>query len=267
MNLVVKITAIAIAALAVAFLGAGCGGSPYGGAVPINDFPRRSLTVKHDSSELIVTLAYDDSSRCDLLADDAFARLNGRSVPLFVGQIMIIPPMGDDGGVVCVPPSVTLDGIPPDLSPPWTIEIGDASETVSATFGPAPVTPVVVGPVNNPVLTSSQDTLTVLLERAPGDTAPSSAVAHLTASDKQFTTRTALVEPSDLVFATAVNPGWPPGPVTVTVGIDYFAADVLLGCQAAQCSVAPLSGTYNPPAWTTFTIDLVCTPSARGVCG
>ena len=253
----------ATAAVALAFLAAGCGGSPYGGPVPISDFPRRSLTVKHDSSELITTLGYDDSSRCDLLGGDAFARLNGRSVPLDPGQIMIIPPMGDDGGVVCVPPSVTLDPLPPDISPPWTLEIGDSSETVSATFGPAPIIPVVVGPVSTPVLTGSQDTLTVLLQRVPGDTMPSGALATLTTPDKRLTRRNAQIDASSLVFATAVNPGWPPGPITVAVGVQYFDADVLLGCQAAQCSIAPLSGITTPLTFTTFTVDLVAPPSNR----
>jgi hypothetical protein len=255
----------ATAAVAVAFLGAGCGGSPYGGTASISDFPNKSLTVKHDSSELIVTLGYNDSSRCDLLGGDAFARLNGRSVPLDPGQIKIIPPMGDDGGVVCVPPSVTLDPLPSDISPPWTIEIGDSSETVSATFGPAPIIPVVVGPVSTPVLTGSQDTLTVLMQRVPGDTMPSAALATLTTSDKRLTRRIAQVDPTSLVFATAVSPGWPPGPVTVAVGVQYFDADVLLGCQAAQCSIAPLSGITTPLTFTRFTVDLVCTPS-NGVC-
>lgn len=184
---------------AVAVIGAtvvGCGDGTFGGPASIIDFPQKSLTVRHDSADFIATLDFDDVPWCDLLEADAFARLNGRSVPLFRGQVNIIPPHGDDGQVECIHPSVTLDQIPSDLPPPWTVEIGDSSETVSATFAPKAFTPVTV---IDPVLDPSSDRLTVMLQRQPGDTTSISGTATLTASDGQSTVSSAQAGESEIV--------------------------------------------------------------------
>src|SRR5436189_4137071 len=121
MSFVEKAGAIALAAVAFG----GCGGSSYGGPRPISDFQSKSLDLKYDDSGLVATLNYTFVSTygCELLGDDAFARLNGRSVPLFRGAIQVTPPQGDDGSFDCVSPSVTVNPIAADLSPPWTIEI------------------------------------------------------------------------------------------------------------------------------------------------
>jgi len=262
MSFVEKAGAIALAAVAFG----GCGGSSYGGPRPISDFQSKSLDLKYDDSGLVATLNYAFVSTygCELLGDDAFARLNGRSVPLFRGAIQVTPPQGDDGSFDCVSPSVTVNPIPADLSPPWTIEIGDSSEVVAATFDLKPVTPAAIGPVANPVLNSWTDTLTVLMQRNPGDTAPISAVATLTASNGRGAIVTARIGQSSLVFPEALDPESSPGPVTVQVVADYFSAAELLGCQAPHCSLAPGAGVI--PLWTstTFTIQLAC-PS-NGVC-
>ncbi len=258
-------TACAIGLAAAAFVG--CGGSPYGGPVPISDFPSKSLDLKYDSTGLVATLDYAlvPAYLCDLLDDDAFARLNGRSVPLFRGAIQVNPPQGDDGTVDCLPPSVTVDPIPTDLSPPWTIEIGDSSEVVAASFDLKPVTPADVGPVTNPVLNSWTDTLTILLQDDPGDNVPISAVATLTASNGRAAVERPQIGASSLVFPEALDPESSPGPVTVQVVADYFSAAELLGCQAPQCSVAPESGIISQSTTTTFTIQLACQAS-YGVC-
>jgi hypothetical protein len=259
MRFIQTTSAIALAAVALA----GCG-SPYGGPAPISTFSKKSLDLKYDTSGLVATLNYsfNPADRCDLLGDDAYARLNGRSVPLFPGAIQTIPPMGDDGGFNCIPPSVTLDAIPADLSPPWTIEIGDPSEVVAATFDLKAVAPAAIGPVANPVLTSWTDTLTIQLQVDPGDTAPISAVATLTDSSGHGARDTAQIGTSSLVFPQALNPESRPGPITVQVIADYFSTAELLDCQAPQCSLAPGSGLYAPWTTTNFTIQLACPASA-----
>jgi hypothetical protein len=200
------------------------------------------------------------------LVDDAFARVNGQPVPLFLGEAYTIPPMGDDGGQGCHPPSVTLNPIP--SGPPWTLEIGDASEVVSATFGPATET-YQVGPPLTSSLTSSQDTLIVQL--SGGDlTQVSSIRATMTASDGQFTERTGALVGSTVEFTYAVATRWPPGPIAVKIDMSYYySGEQLLGCQNATCSLWPNSGTPGPgpSIWmtTSFTVSLVCTP-VNGVC-
>ena len=263
MNFIERAGAITLAA--VAFVG--CGGSPYGGPRTISDFQSKSLDLKYDTSGLVATLdyAFVPTYECQLLDDDAFARLNGRSLPLFRGAIQVTPPMGDDGSFNCVPPSVTVNPIPADLSPPWTIEIEDPSGVVSATFDLKPVTPAAIGPVANPVLNSWTDNLTILLQNDPGDTVPISAVATTTASNGRGSIVTAQIGESSLVFPEALDPESAPGPITVQVVADYFSAAELLDCQAPQCTLAPGSGIISPSTTTTFTIQLAC-PASYGVC-
>lgn len=253
----------AIALAAVALVGCGVGGSPYGGPRSLSDFQTASLDLTYDSSGLVATLNYASipDPDCELLDDDAFARLNGRSVPLFRGAIKVNPPMGDDGTFDCLPPSVTLGPIPDDLSPPWTLELGDSSAVVSATFDLKPVTPAAIGPVANPVLNSWTDTLTILVQDDPGDTMPISAVATMTASNGYGSIANAQIGQSSLVFPQAINPESAPGPITVQVIADYFSAAELLACQAPKCSMTYGSGII--PVWTTtnFTIQLACPSS------
>jgi len=239
MSTIGRISAVAVIAATV--VGGGCGDGTFGGPASITDFPKKSLTVRHDdSADFIATLDFDDVPWCDLLEADAFARLNGRSVPLFRGQVNIIPPHGDDGQ------------IPSDLSPPWTIEIGDSSQTVSATFAPKPFTPVTLV---DPVLNPSSDTLTVTLQRQPGDPTSISATATLTASNGQSTVSSSRAGESEIVFSTFTK-GWPPGPVTVAIVLDYFSPDELLDCQAPQCTLTPGSGVFDPPTTSMFTVEL-----------
>lgn len=262
MSFVERLAAIALVALGLV----GCGGLPYGGPEPLSEFPNKSLDLKYDDSDgLVVTLNYDfePAGHCALLEDDAGALLNGRPVPLFKGDIQVTPPMGDDGSFNCVPPSVSLNPIPADLSPPWTIEIGDSSEVVSATFDFKPVTPAAIGPVENPVITSWTDTLTILMQSGPGITSPYVAQATLESSNGFGSVETAYpglgsaaqITASSLVFPEAVNPQSAPGTITVQVIADYFSAAELLDCQAPKCSLAQGSGTT--PIWTTtdFTIE------------
>jgi hypothetical protein len=247
-----NISAAAWALVAVA--AAGCGAT-YGGPAPLSDFRKPSLTVSHhgdDTSDTFsATLDFDDISWCDTLESDAFARLNGRSVPLFPGEVKVIPPQGDDGGVECIHPSVTLDQRRTDLSPPWTIEIGDSSRTFSATFGGAPVNPVVL---SNPVLTNAA--LTLALQRQPGDTTVISGSAMLSASNGQSTLSSADAGPDSIVFST-FTALFAPGPVTVVVVLDSFSNDQLLDCQAPRCTLATGSGVYGAPTTSTFTVQLV----------
>lgn len=255
MSFVERAGVMALAAVA----SVGCG-SPYGGPRPLSDFQRASLDLQYNSTGLFATLNYASipDPDCELLDDDAFARLNGRSVALFRGAIEVTPPMGDDGAVNCVPPSVTLGAIPADLSPPWTLEIGDSSAVVSATFDLKPVTPAAIGPVANPVLNSWTDSLTIAVQDDPGDTLPISAVATITASNGYGSIATAQIGQSSLVFPEAINPQSAPGPLSVQVVADYFSAAELLACQGPKCSLAVGSGVI--PVWTTtnFTIQLAC---------
>src|SRR6185369_1380505 len=119
--------------------------------------------------------------------------------PLFRGAIQVIPPQGDDGSVNCVRPSVTVKPLPVDLSPPWTLEIGDSSEAVAATFDLKAITPAAVGPVANPVLSSWTDTLTILLQDDPGVTLPISAQVTTTASNGRGSVEPAQIGASGLV--------------------------------------------------------------------
>src|SRR5437762_3835098 len=147
----------------VSLLGSGCG-SPHGGPVPLSEFPSPTLTVKFDAGGLLATLVYPDIARCDLLNDDAYATLNGQSVPLFRGSVVVMSD-GGDGEVICTQPYVLLDPFPSDVSPPWTLVMGDSSKVLSVTFGPEPISPFTVGPGITPVLTSSNDILTVQIQR------------------------------------------------------------------------------------------------------
>jgi hypothetical protein len=243
----------AAAVIAATAAGAGCGGT-FGGPAPISDFPKKSLTITHNSADksdaFVATLDFADISWCDTLEGDAFARLNGRSVSLFPGQVKVIPPQGDDGQVECIHPSVTLDQIPSDLSPPWTIEIGDSSETLSATFAPKSIAPVTF---TDPVLAPSSG-LTLTVQRQPGDTTVITGQATMTASDGQSAISTAQAGANEIVFPTFVA-AWPPGPVAIAVVFDYFSSDELLGCQAPQCTVTPGSGVYGAPTTSSFTVQ------------
>jgi hypothetical protein len=246
----------AVIALAAAAL-AGCG-SPYGGPAPIADFQRKSLDLAYDiSGGLVATLNYSFSpaDRCELLDDDAVALLNGRPVPLFKGDIQVTPPMGDDGSFDCVPPSVTVNPIPADLPPPWTIEIGDSSEVVSATFDLTPVTPATIGPVATPVLTSWQDSLIIEMQNGPGITPPIGATDYIMAFNG-FGTRagSAQITPTSLVFPQALDSQSEPGPITVQVVANFFSDAELLDCQAPTCTMAPRSGIPASTSTNEFTI-------------
>ncbi|HXU61646.1 MAG TPA: hypothetical protein VN962_08100 [Polyangia bacterium] len=235
-------------------IAAGCGAS-YGGPAPLSDFPKPSLTVSHqgagNSDSFSATLDFDDIDWCDVLESDAFARLNGRSVPLFRGEVRVIPPQGDDGGVECRHPSVTLDQVPSDLSAPWTFEIGDSSRSLSATFAAAPIGPVVL---SNPVLTNAA--LTLALQRQAGDTTVINGQATLSASDGQSTVSSAEAGQDGILFPT-FTALFPPGPVTAAVVLNYFSADQLLDCQAPRCTLAMGSGVSGVPTTSTFTVQLV----------
>jgi hypothetical protein len=264
---------------------AGCSSS-YGGPAAISAFPDKTLTVKYDDRNgLVATLDYSDTARCDLLNNDAFARLNGRSVPVFRGSLQVIPSRSDDGAVICTHPSVTLAQIPSDLSPPWTIEIGDPTAVLAATFGPGPINPFAVGPVTSPVLTSSLDSLTVQIQRPAGDATPAFAQATLTSSAGLSSVSVGVVGQSSIVFANAIYPGWPPGAITVQVRVDFYAVDNLLDCQAPACSLVQQPGICTPLAsgpgmpgagipcsdllvsstTNTFEVQLACQPTT-GVC-
>ena len=274
-----RIDSFAIGVLVAALLGqAGCKAS-YGGPAAITAFPNRSLTVKYDDrAGLVATLDYADTARCNLLNKDAFARLNGRSVPVSPGAIQVLPAQSDDGGVICTHPSVMLAQIPSDLPPPWTIEIGDPTAVLGATFGPGPVNPFTVGPLTTTMLTSSLDSLTVQIQRPPGDATPALAQATLTSADGKSATSVGAVGPSSIVFANAIHAGWPPGPITVQIEVDFYAVDALVSCQAPKCTLVQEAGTCSPPpaqipcsdlrmtsTTTTFSIQLACQPTS-GVC-
>lgn len=131
---------------------------------------------------------------------------------------------------------------PSSLSPPWTIEIGDRTEVLAATFGPGPINPFTVGPGITPVLTSSLDNLTVQIQPPAGSATPALARATLTASDGQSFASVGAVGQSSIVFGNAILPGWPSGPITVQIEVDFYAADNLLSCQAPNCSLAQEPG-------------------------
>jgi hypothetical protein len=251
----------AMALLALAFVGCG---SPYGGPEPLSEFPSQSLDLSyHEGDGLVATLNYSFEGNCALLDDDASASLNGRPVPLFRGDIQVIPPMGDDGGFNCVPPSVSVNPLPADLSPPWTIEISDPSGAVSATFDFQPVTPAAIGPVATPVLTSWTDTLTIQVQSGPGITPPGVVQATLRSingfsSVESASSRSlygAQITPSSLVFPEALNPQSAPGPITVQVIAEYPSPAELLDCQAPKCSLAQGSGNAPTSTTTNFTIQ------------
>jgi len=251
MGVIGKISAIGVIALTV--VGAGCGGE-FGGPAPLTDFPKKSLTLSHNSADqtdaFVATLDFFDIDWCDTLEGGAFARLNGRSVPLFPGQVKVIPPQGDDGQVECTHPSVTLDQIPSDLSPPWTIEIGDSSETLSATFGPQPITPATL---SDPVLTASSG-LTLALQRQPGDTTVITGQAKMTPAGDQGVISSATASQVEIVFPV-LTALFPPGPVMVAVQLDYFSPDQLLDCQAPTCTLAYDSGVNGTPTTSSFTVE------------
>jgi hypothetical protein len=272
-----------LVAMGAAVVASGC--VKDGAAVDIGDLSGKSLTVTHDSvasSGLKVAFDYDDFSRCNVLGSDAFARLNGQSVPLFRGEYEYFPPMGDDGGFNCFHPSVTLERIPVDLSPPWTIEIGDSSEIVSVTFGPGTPNSFDVGPLDNVTLTSSSDNLNVPIHRRPGQATAAHAEATFTASDGQSSVRLGDVYSSYIQILNPVDPGWPSGPVTVRIDVYYYPVDALLDCQNARCAIdvdsafvghcvvgtgsARSCSSLNTVLETTvLTVPLSC-PTASGLC-
>jgi hypothetical protein len=236
--------------VAVLLGGGGCGsvsgsGSSFGGPVALSAFPNPTLTVKYDGGGLVATLDYPDIARCDVLNRDAFARLNGQSVPLSPGSVKVIPPKGDDGSVICTHPSVTLPPFPSDLAPPWTIEIGDATEVLGATFAPGPINPFTVGPGITPLLTSTADNLTVQIQPPPGGATPASARATLTSSDGQSFTSVGAVGASSIIFGDAVPLGAHNGPIAVQIDVDFYATVGLINCQAPNCSLVQ-EGTCGP---------------------
>lgn len=273
--------------VAVLLGGGGCGsGSSFGGPVAISAFPNPTLTVKYDSGGLVATLDYPDIARCDVLNGDAFARLNGQSVPLFPGSVKVIPPNSDDGSVICTHPSVTLPPFPSDLTPPWTIEIGDATEVLGATFGPGPINPFSVGPGITPVLTSTADNLTVQIQPPPGGATPASARATLTSSDGQSFASVGAVGASSIVFGNAVPLGTHNGPIAVQIDVDFYATVGLINCQAPNCSLVqqgtcgpwasipgdpgpgvPCAGLVISSTTTAFSTQLACPlPASTGEC-
>jgi hypothetical protein len=271
--------------IGAAFVVSGCAqdGEPVG----IGDLSGKWLAVTHDSvtsSGLKVAFDYEDVSRCSVLGSDAFARLNGRSVPLFRGEYQYFPPMGDDGGFDCTHPSVTLDEIPSDLPPPWTMEIGDASQIVSVTFGPGTPNSFDVGPLGSTTLTSSSDNLDVPIRRHPGDSTPAHAAATFTASDGQSSVRQGNVYQSYIRILNPVDRGWPSGPVTARIDVYYYPVDALLDCQNAHCAIAvdplywgtclalpgpgvarPCSSLNTVLETTVLTVPLSC-PTSSGLC-
>lgn len=283
MSFIARISTLAV--VGAAMLVAGCG--PMGGeSEDIDDLSNKSLKVTHDSvasSGLMVAFDYDDQSQCSVLDSDAFARLNGRSVPLFLGHYEYIPPMGDDGGFNCTHPSVTLDEIPADLQPPWKIEIGDSTQVVSATFGPGTPNTFEVGPLENVTLTSSQDKLDVPITRHPGDTTPAYAAVTSTASDGQTSIRRGDVYQPYIQVLNPVNPGWPAGPVAIQIVVYYYPPDALLGCQNAACTIVSpdysggscdavpaadspgCSSLATISTTTALTLELSCA-SSTGIC-
>ncbi len=278
---------------AVSLVGVGCGSSDggpasfggtasFGGPAAISAFPNPTLTVKYDPGGLVATLDYPDIARCDLLNNDAFARLNGQSVALFPGSLKVTPPTYDDGAVICTHPSVTLPPFPPDLPPPWTLEIGDPTDVLSVTFGPAPINPFTVGPGITPVLTSSLDNLTVQIQPPAGGATPASARATSTASDGQSFVSVGAVGGSSIVFGNAILPGWPAGPITTQIEVDFYATVILIACQAPTCSLVqegicgpwasipgdpgpgvPCAGLLISSTTSVFSIQLAC---SSGVC-
>ena len=127
------------------------GASACQSGTALNEIQNKQLSVSvvgTSPAELTATLNTSNSPPYPCgLEDDAFARLNGQSVPLFRGAEYTVSTV-DDGEVGCHEPSVTVSPIPSGLSPPWTLEIGDSSEIVSATFGPEAYQ---VGPILNVV--------------------------------------------------------------------------------------------------------------------
>jgi hypothetical protein len=270
------------AVIGFALVGSGCAAD--GDAEYIGDLNGKSLTVTHGgvvmSDGLKVALDYEDLSRCTVLRSDAFARLNGSSVPLSVGLYQVVPPMGDEGGFNCTHPSVTLDQIPDDVPPPWTVEIGDSSETVSVTFEPGTPNPVQVGPLTGTTLTSSQDELDVPIQRQADDTTPGFAAATFTASDGQSSMRAGDLFQTYIRFRSPIDPGWPAGQVSAQIDLSYYPTDALLACRNARCSITPMPtnciavtatnvapcAELHPVSDTTvLTFQLDCA-SANGLC-
>jgi hypothetical protein len=251
---------IAPALAALAFVGSACQSG-----TPLSDIQSKQLSVSilgTSPAELTATLTTDSSPPypCSL-EDDAFARLNGQSLPLFRGQEYTVSTV-DDGQVGCHEPSVTSNPIPSGLSPPWTLEIGDASEIVSETIGPTAGT-YQVGPLLTSSLTSSEYTLsTLIVQISGGDLSKVEYVtATLTASDGQFTSVAGTIVGSTIEFANAAAASWPPGQIGVAVDLSYYP-DQLLDCQIGAGANASCSLTSQPISirTTMFTVPLVCTP-------
>jgi len=203
----------------------------------IRDLPGKKLVLAGVGA---LQLEYDWlSDRCVVLRDDAFARVNGRPMSLFRGAYHVTPPMGDDGTVDCSFPGAYLNEIPADLPPPWTVEIGDGSQVVSATIGLALLTEFEIQPLIDPPLRSSFVQVNVPITFA-GDVDPSPAVPKitLTASDGRTTTSYGTVYAHQIGFGKALPPQWPVGPVSVRVEVDFTTPQVLLGCENAECRLA-----------------------------
>jgi len=271
--------------MGVAFVAAGC--AKDGDPEAIGDLSGKSLTVTHDSvasSGVKVVFEYADVSRCSVLGADAFARLNGRPIPLFRGEYEYYPPMGDDGGFNCTHPSLTVDQIPADLLPPWTVEIGDSSQIVSVTFGPGTPNTFEVGPMVDTTLTSSYDRLDVPIQRHGGDATPAYAAATFTTSDGQSSVRRGDPYQAYIRILDPVEPGWPSGPVTARIDVYYYPVDAVLDCQNAHCAIAvdplywgtcdalpgpgvamPCSSLNTVLQTTVLTVPVSC-PTSNGIC-
>jgi len=254
----------AVLALAASAFGA----SACQSGTALGEIQNKQLSVSvvgTSPAELTATLNTSNSPPYPCgLEDDAFARLNGQSVPLFRGQEYTVSTV-DDGEVGCHEPSVTVTPIPSGLSPPWTLEIGDSSEIVSVTFGPEAYQ---IGPILTSSLTSSEDTVTVQI--SGGDlTEVADIKATLTASDGQSASRSATMAGSTIEIANAVAPGWPPGSIAVDIDLSYFPCGQLLGCQVgdganARCSVNCTRG--NTVSMTTALVVPLACMAVNGVC-
>jgi len=239
--------------------------------VRLADQGGKTLTIGHPTwNSLSVALKLQtDIDHCPVLEDNAFARLNGRPVTLARGDVHIIPPQGDDGGWDCTPPSVSTD-IPGDMPPPWTIEIGDDSQIVQATFGPGATNPFQMDPPASTTLGSAYAPLVLPIERTPGDPTGASAMGRFTASDGSALLEVGDITPDSVKFSRVVNVGAPEGQVSAQIDVWFVPTEILFDCQNAACTIGNLCSQENP--WcpvsmisATYALTVVCQPG--GICG
>ena len=238
--------------------------------VRLAEQPGKTLSIGHPTSNsLSVELGLKtDIAHCPVLEDDAFARFDGRPVTLLPGDVHVIPPHGDDGGWDCTPPSVSAD-IPDDLPPPWTIEIGDGSQIVQATFGPGAVSPFELEPPVSPTLASAHAPLVVPIDRRPGDPTNASAMGRFTASDGSAVVEGGDITSDSIRFSRVVNEGTREGPVSAQIDVWFAPTEILFDCQNAVCNLGNLCSRENP--WcpvsmtsATYALTVECQPG--GVC-